>query len=481
MTQNLQRSLLINTLWAFLGKFGYLLIGLITNIILVRLLGPKDFGQIGIIMFFISLSTVLMESGLSGALVRKKDTKEIDYSTIFIFNLFVSLLLMVVLISLSGYIADFYQDTNLKLILIISSLVLLINALRISQTVKLIKELQFKRKATYEIVAIAIASVVAIVLAMNGFGVWALVALQIITALILTTLSLVFVSSIKTYKFSLSVFKEFYKFGMNTTFASLLNTAFDNIYQLIIGRFFLIEQAGYFYQAKKLQEMPVGIIQSATLGVVYSTLAKLQDTPKEFNNLYHNIIKIFTILLAFMCLSIYFYADVIITILYGDKWGESIFYLKVLIVSAFFFLQEMFNRIIFKIYNKTEKILQLELFKKGIQSLTILYGLLTMSIENLLYGFLLTSVVSFFINYYLARKVQNYFRWNDFIIIIKIVLVAVFSVFLCDSIKTALGLNQFQSIVLFPGLLFFYLFSLYILNISNFYYDIKRILIIIKG
>src|SRR5690554_8114369 len=106
MSNELSKSLVINTLWSFIGRFGYLGVSLVTNIILVRLLSPKEFGQVGIMMFFIVVATVLTESGLGGALIRKQNVTEVDYSTIFIFNLCISIFLMALLIASSGFIAS---------------------------------------------------------------------------------------------------------------------------------------------------------------------------------------------------------------------------------------------------------------------------------------------------------------------------------------------------------------------------------------
>ena len=194
MTEGLSRSLLINTLWSLFGRFGYLTVALVSNIILVRLLSPKEFGQVGIMMFFIVVATVLVESGLSGALIRKQKVTETDYSTIFIFNLIISLILMSLLIGSSGYIAEFYNDPELKSILIASSFVLIINALRITQGTKLVKNLQFKLKAIFEFVSIFSGSIIAIFLAFKGVGVWALIALQLSTAIILTCILWIFVN-----------------------------------------------------------------------------------------------------------------------------------------------------------------------------------------------------------------------------------------------------------------------------------------------
>lgn len=433
MSDGLSRSMLINTLWSFFGRFGYLAVVLGSNVILVRLLSPKEFGQVGIMMFFIVAATVLVESGLSGALVRKQNVTEIDYSTIFIFNLIVSLILMTILIISSASIAKFYNDPTLKDILIASSFILIFNALKITQNTKLVKNLQFKVKSLYELVSVLVGSLIAIFLAFKGAGVWALVALQLSTSLILSCLLWIFVEPIKLFKFSTNSFKQFYKFGINTTLASLLNTTFDNIYQLILAKYFSISQAGYFYQAKKLQEMPTEVLNSAVQGTVYSALARIQHNPKEFNSLYQQVVRVFTVFTALICILIYCYAKPIIYVLYGDQWITSVFYLQLLAVAAFFYLQEMFNRIIFKIFDETNKLLKLEIFKKIIQIFTIGYGVWTMSVENLLYGFIVISIISFAINYYYARRVQKYFKWADFFIVLKVIVVSIAIVFIFEK------------------------------------------------
>ena len=292
MSKELSRSLLLNMFWSFFGQFGYLAVGLVTNIILVRLLSPKEFGQVSIIMFFIILATILVESGLAGALVRKENTTEVDYSTVFIFNLAISIILMFALLVSSEYIAMFYNDSDLINLLRLSSLVLIVNALRITQSVKLIKSLNFKVKSYCEIIAIAVGSIIAIYSAMQGVGALSLVILQLSTAITLTILLWFYVGPMKKYEFNYESFKQVYKFGVNTTLASLLDKVFDNSYQLILAKYFSISQSGYFYQAKKLQEMPVGIIQNSILGVVYATLSKIQGDEKKFNTVYFNILRI---------------------------------------------------------------------------------------------------------------------------------------------------------------------------------------------
>lgn len=481
MSKELSRSLLLNTLWSFIGRFGYLTVGLITNIILARLLSPKEFGQLGIIMFFIIIGNVLTESGLSGALVRKQKVTDIDYSTIFIFNLIVSLVLMAVLIASSGFVAEFYSDSELKSLLIVSSFVLLINAFKITQSTRLTKELQFKKKAVYEFAAIFIASIITVFLAIKGAGVWALIAFQLLIAIISTLLLWFFVGPLKSYRFSTVSFKNFYKFGVNTTFASLLNTGFDNIYQLVLGKYFSIAQSGYFYQAKNLQGIPSNLIVMLTSGPIYSVLSRLQDSPKDFNEMYENITKFFTIIVGLLSVIIFFYAKVIILILYGKDWIESVYYMQLLIIGSFFYNQEMFNRNIFKIFNKTEKILQLELFKKSVQLITIIYGIFTMSIENLLYGFILTSIISFFINYYFARKLQGNNFLSELLMIFKVILISVSIVVINNYLALRLELSGIDLLWLLPFIFTSYILLLHFFRVINIMGDVKALYLMINN
>lgn len=475
MGTNKTKELIINIFWSFLGRFGYLGIALIANIVLVRLLSPEDFGRMGVLTFFILLSTVLIESGLSGALIRKNNATEEDYSTIFLFNLFISLILILILNLSSPYIGAYYKDSELSKILNFVSLILLINGLRITQTAKLIKAMKFKLKSTFEFISIFFASIIAIIMAYKGYGIWSLVWLQISSGIILTVIMWLFIGPLKTYKFSIESFKGFYKFGVNTTLASLIKTGFDNVYHLILAKYFSIAQTGYYYQAKRLQEMPLGIIQTTVLSVIYASLSKIQDDREKFNETYKELNKVFTIVVGFICLLIYVYSEFLIGLLYGDKWLDCVFYLKVLIVSAFFYLQEVFNRLIFKIYDRTEKILQLEIGKKIIQSLTIICGIYYSSIEYLLYGFLITSFLSFFINYYFARSIQKYYSWSDFFNIFLIFFICIVCEIAFEFISFFLGLKEMYSLILFPFIILLYFGIMNVLGVINISKDFKRV------
>lgn len=411
--------------WSLSGKFGYLAISLAANVVLARLLTPYEFGLVGIVMFFIIVSKVLTESGLSGALVRKPDATELDFTTIFIFNLVVSIALMLLLIAISGWVADFYNDSIIQHVLIALSTILFISAFQITQKTRLTKELKFKEQAKYELISVIVGSTVGISMAYCDYGVWSLVAMQVTTSAVLALMYWTGEGGVGKLRFSFKSFNELYRFGMYTTLASLINTTFDNIYHLILGKYFSVQNTGFFYQAKKLQEIPVGIINSQTQGVFFAALSKLQDDKTAFDQFYRRVISVFTVLVGLICLLLVIYAKEAILILYGEKWLGAVYYMQILAVAGYFYMQEMFNRVLFKVFDRTEKIFQLELVKKAIQSVTIALGIIYLSVDILMYGFLLTSVVSYFINYTVSRRVYGGFDWFEIMVIIQVFLAAV--------------------------------------------------------
>lgn len=477
---SLRKSFISGFFWSILGQGGHLLIYLFASIILARILTPYEFGQIGIVMFFINISRVFTESGLSGALIRKQDATEDDFSTVFVFNLVISVLLTVGIIAASGPISEFYNNSDLQSILIALSFVLVINAFQFTQNAKIVKNLKFRRQAIYNFSATFVSSAAAVVLAYLGFGVWSLVIMQLLNAAVLTTLYWVFEGPSGQFLFKSNSFRQLYKFGLYTTLASLINTAFDNIYSLVLGKYFAIQQTGLYYQAKKLQEIPVNIIKSSTLGVVFSTLSRLQDSRKEFDDFYTRIVTSFTVLVGLICILIYIYAEQAILLLYGEQWVGAVFYMKILVLGSFFYMQEMFNRVLFKVFDKTEKILILEVVKLVIRSVSIVYGVVEMDIIVLLYGFLVTSIISYFINYFYSRKVYKSFSWKELKVTIQVAVVGGVSILLHNYMVSTFNLGLLWNIGLLPVILVLYFSLLSVTKVFSLTRDIKAVLSLVK-
>lgn len=424
MKKEVSEGVLSNTLWAIIGRSGYLIIGLITNIVLARLINPELFGLISIMTFFIVIGSILIESGLSGALIIKKNITEEDYSTIFLFNLFISILVGCIIYLSAEFFANFYNNKVLEDLIKLSIFILAFNALGIIQITKLIKEMRFKIKSFCEFCSIVIGSLVSITMAWYGYDIWALVALPLFSSLSLMLLLWVIVGPLKIYKFSTKSFKEFYKFGVNTTLASLITTLFDNFYNLIIAKNFSLNSAGNYYQAKRLQDVPLGIVQSSVINVVYSYLAKINENKKEYKEKIEVIYKLFLSVNALIFSFIIVYSDTLVLILLGDNWEKVGVLLKLLSVAGFFYILEIYFRLFFKLHNKTEKILKLEIYKKIFQLITLIIVLPFMKIEYLIYGLVLTNIFGVCLSYYTIKEIELYINFNFIIDLIKVVIIS---------------------------------------------------------
>jgi len=272
----------------------------------------------------------------------------------------------------------------------------------------------------YAFISTLFASAIGIVSAYMGFGIWALITMQISRSAINTALLWIFEGFYFKLSFSKASFADMYSFGKNTTLSSLLNKLFDNIYQLILAKYFSVSQAGFYYQAKKIQDLPGVILKAIIQTVVFSGLAKLQDDKRAFSSMYNRIVATFASILGLTTILLYFYAYDLVKIVLGSEWIETALYIQLLSIASYFYVQENFNRLIFKIFNKTHIILNLEIVKKAIQTVTVVIGVVYNNLLVLLVGFIVTNVVSFSINFFYSRAVLGYFNKNEVFLTFKI-------------------------------------------------------------
>lgn len=475
----MSKKLISSVVWAMTGQVGYMIVAFISTIILARLLTPEDFGIVGIAMFFVAISNVLVESGMGGAIIRKQDEQPEDYSTIFIFNLTVSLFLILVLILSSHAISAFYARPELRKVIVALSSLLLINAFTITQNVKLMKRMQFKERGIYKIISLILASSIAIYLAWIGYSYWAIIWMQILSSLIFMFILWVKIGTIKKFTFSKKSFLEMSSFGLFTTLTSLLNTVFDNIYQLIIGKYFSIAQVGYYYQAKKLQEAPDAVFKVVILQVFYAHLSKLQNQLQKFKITYNFLAKIAAIVTCVTACFIYIYAEEIISIVLGPKWVPSVFFLKILIIAGFFNLQEHVNRNLFKIFNQTHKIFYLELFKKSIQLISIVIGVVYLDMKIMLIGFVCTAVISYFINFAYSRKIIDEVSKSELLDFIKVLFIGVISTLITLFLIQFTDVINYYRFLFIPVFLLLYSVFVFVLRVLK-WHDVQKVLKMIK-
>ena len=328
MEKSLKQKTLVSTVWASIQQFGRMGISFLSNIVLARLLMPEDYGTIGMLAIFMAIAAVFIDSGLGNALIQKSDITDKDYSTIFYFNFGMSVILYFVLFLAAPTIAQFYHMDVLCKILRIYGLVLIINSLTIIQNARLRKALSFKYLSTSSILSAIVSTSLGIFLAFKGYGVWSLVAMNLVEAIVRSSLLWVQCRWLPKPLFSVSSLKSLFGFGGFLLANSLLYTFRRNVLSVVLGKLYTSRDLGMYSQAKNLEEIPISSISSIVEQVSFPVFSKLQDDKDRFRQMQRNSI----LALGFLCIPLMFLIMVIakpvIVFLYTDKWIEAVPFLQ---------------------------------------------------------------------------------------------------------------------------------------------------------
>ena len=291
MGDNLKEKMMGAVAWSSIDRFGQQAVQFLIGLVLARLLTPADFGLIGMVMVFSALSFVLVESGFGLALVRKKEANETDFNTIFYFNIFVSLLLYTLLFFSAPAIAQFFKQPQLILLGRVIFLAILFNALYLVPFMQLGKAMDYKTIAKVNLISTTLSGICGALLAIMQYGVWALVAQQVLYHFFRMICFHLFVKWKPKALFSFKVIREFWGFSIHLLGTSILNVLFNNLYVLLLSRYYPIRQVGYYSQANKLSETFNFSFQAILVGSTYSLFAQIQDQDERFRHVFRQIVQ----------------------------------------------------------------------------------------------------------------------------------------------------------------------------------------------
>ena len=448
--------------WSFSEIISSQGINFLVQIVLARLLVPEDFGLIGMMTIFIAVSQSLIDSGFTSALIREKNPSQSDYSTVFYFNLVTSVLIYITLFFSSGLISNFYNEPRLENIIKILSIVIIINSFGLIQRTILTKEVDFKTQTRITLVSSILSGIGAVLLAFLGFGVWALVfrnlIMQFIQALLLTLHN----KWRPKLEFNIDSFKRLFGFGWKLLISGLLNTVYDNIYYLIIGRYFSTTSLGYFTNAKKLNDISSRTISQAVQKVSYPVLSEIQDDENLLRNGFKKIIKASTFINFPLMIGLASIADPLIKVVFGEKWIPSIPYFQILCFAGMFYALHAINLNILQVKGRSDLFLKLEIIKKIIGALSIVFVMFFgLGILGLLWAMVFTNLIGFFINSYYSKELINYSSFQQ----IKDIVPIFFSAIIAGGLNYSLiYLLNFSDLVLLIiqipfGIMMYLLFS----------------------
>lgn len=408
--KKLKQKAVSGIVWMAIQKYSTMIIQFISGIILARLLTPYDYGCIGMLSIFIVLAEAFIEGGFGSALIQKKRPTQEDYSTIFFWNLMFSVLLYAVLFVCAPAIARFYKIPLLSDVLRVQGVILPIYAFNVVQRSHLQKNMNFKALSIITLTAAFVALGVTIIMAYKGFGVWALVAQQILIAAIPAIAFWFFVKWRPILVFSWKSFKELFSFGLFMFLTNLINQFSTQLQGLLIGRFYNASTMGYYSKAKKTEDLASTSISSVMSQVTYPLYAEMQDDKQALAS----TIKRITMTLAYFSFPLLFIllltAKPLFVILYSERWLQSVPYFQVLCIAGLAGCLQAVNFQSISAIGKSKTMFIWTVVKRVVGISAVVLGLVFWGMKGLLAGVVFNYWFSYFVNISLVSKHIGY-KW----------------------------------------------------------------------
>ena len=396
--------------WSTAEKVCSMLLQMVVSIVVARLLVPEDFGVMAILTFFTAVALVVVDSGFSQTQLRKATPTDDDYKSVFTFNLVVSVVFYLLFVAVSPLLARYY---NLQIITKISPVLFLllpINALGIIQNTKLSREFRFGVLSRINFAASLVAGVVAIVVALCGGGVWALVA-QRLTMMATKSLLLWWRGDWRGKgEFSRSAWRDMAPFSFRLMSTDIVSALYNNVAQLFIGKVYSTNTLGFFNQAQKVKDLTVQSAVQSVQTVTYPALAKIKDDAEKFAESFRKVLLINIFVMAPVAVGLSAVAEPLFRVLLGEKWLPTVPYFEVIALSGIFYPLAMVAYNVLKVHSNGAIIFRLELLKKGVMTV-VLALTIPQSTLAIAWGLVAMTVVEFIVNFAATRRYTQLLWW----------------------------------------------------------------------
>lgn len=412
MALSTKRRLLKGVLWNFIEKFSVKGSSFIISILLARILSPTDYGLIGMLTVFISLSTVFIEGGFIKALIQKQERTDEDFSTVFFFNLAVSIVIYCVIYVVSPYISSFYNEKALTNILRILSLNLIVGSLNIVQRAKLMIAMDFKALAKINFIATIIGGGIGISMAYTNWGVWALVGQTLTSTLAMFFLFPLYSRWKPQWMFSLSSFKTLFGFGSKLLVTGVVSTIYNNIATIAIGKSYKTSELGYYTRATQFSEMIAWTVNDIMGTVTFPILSECQKQREQMIEIYSKSL-FYTALLIFPIMSLMaLLATPLIIVLLTEKWLPCVILLQILCFARMMTPLSAINMNVLNAIGRPDLFMKVDFIKIPIGILSLVITI-PMGVTAVVVGDLVTTFIAFFINTYYPGKILGYGAWQQ--------------------------------------------------------------------
>ena len=406
--------------WKFAERILAQLVSTIVAIELARILVPEDYAVVSIVAIFFTFCNVFISSGLNTALIQKKDSDILDYSTILYANIAISAVLYAVMFFTSPLIAKIYDEPLLVPVIRVMGLTFFINGIKAVVCAKISNDLQFKKFFAATLSGTVFSAVLGITMALKGFGAWALVAQQMSNSLI-DTVILLFVSGIRFVpKFSAARFKSLFDYGYKIFLAGIINTAYDETRPLVVGiKFTSVDLA--FYNKGQLYPKLINSTLSDTLAsVLFPVMSKVQTDVEALQAMTKRFIRICSYVVFPIMLGLFAVSDNLVIVLLKEKWAPIIIYVKIFSLTSILSIIQSGNLLPIRAIGRSDMILKLDIIKKTIYFIILVAFILFSKSPVILatMGFL-TNTIAFAINAYANQSLIGYRIGNQIVDIVE--------------------------------------------------------------
>ncbi len=449
MDSSVKYTLFRGVLWNTIEKFSTRFATFAVGILLARLLSPDDYGLMGMIAIFISLSQMFIESGFGKALISKKDCCEDDFSTAFYTNVIVAVTLYIVLFVISPYVAEFYGQPILKLLLRVLSLNFVLGSFNIVQRARLMYNMEFKSLTKVNFIATICGGIIGVVCAYAKCGVWSIVA-QTMSSTCITLCLFPIVSRWKpNMRFSMSSFRKLFSYGSKLLASSTLSVVMSNISTISIGKFFSVSDVGFYTRAVHFSELVNSTICDVAGTVTFPVLSKFQDSKNHLINLHKKTLFYTALVTLPIMLILCMLARPIILLLLTDKWEPSIFLFQILCLARMITPMTSLNLNILNAIGRSDLYLKLDFIKIPLTLIRLVITI-PLGIKAIVLGDLIDTCICFFINSYYSKQILGYGAFQqirDWRYIILSVILMVLCVLLVESVITNLWLQLIVGLI----------------------------------
>ncbi len=394
-------------LWRFMERFGAYAVSFVVSVILARILDPEAYGTIALVTVFTNILQVFVESGLGRALVQKKEAEDIDFSSVFYFNMAVCLLLYCGLFAFAPYIAQFFNNIELTSVIRVLGIILIISGLKNVQQAYVSRKMLFKKFFYATLIGTLFSAVVGIWLAYWGAGVWALVAQSLANALVDTLMLWITVKWRPKKCFSLQRLKGLLSYGWKLLIAALVGSLSDNLRQLFIGKLYTSADLAFYNKGDQIPSIVNGNVNAAIDSVIFPVMAEAQDNKESVKNMTRRAITTSTYIMAPIYIGLACCAETLIRILLTEKWLPCVPFLRIFCITYLFYPIHTANLNAILAVGRSDIDLKLELIKKLLEIMVLLltmrYGVMAIA-----YGLIGTAILNQIINAWPNKELIGY-------------------------------------------------------------------------